>query len=173
MENTGEPSRDDRAADPDYLVRPYVIHSFDSPVDPQDEPEAAEAAGAAGAGASGWYGPAGPLAPQGPGTAPLPAALASGHRRPGGAAGRRPPGTGAPRKWYLTAYQLSIAVGAAIVIVFFVGGVLLFVLPGHFPGTVASKCEPSGRHQIASQRRGRVPPVPVPTATAGPHTASA
>jgi Alpha-L-arabinofuranosidase B (ABFB) domain len=169
MENPGEASGEDWAADPDYLVRPYVSHSVDQPSEPLDDPEAAASASSGGAAASGWYGP---VAPQEPPTAPLPAAVAVGSGRHGGTAGRRRALTAAPRKWYLTAYRLYIAVGAAVVIVAFVGGVLLLALPGHSAPVTASKCPPGGCHRVAGQTPGSVLPVTAPSATASAHPAA-
>jgi hypothetical protein len=160
MENPGEASGEDWAADPDSLVRPYVSHSVDHPSEPLDDPEAAASGGLA---ASGWYGP---VAPQEHPTAPLPAAVA------GGTAGRRRALTAAPRKWYLTAYRLSIAAGAAIVIVAFVGGVLLLALPGHSAPVLASKCPPGGCHRVAGLAPSGTLPVTAPSGTASAHPAA-
>jgi Alpha-L-arabinofuranosidase B (ABFB) domain len=185
MVNPGEPSAEDRDDWTDHLVRPYVIDSDDAADGAPEDPVGNSAPGRfslllepAEASASDWPKPARassrPAGASVHDTAPLPvdvrADVRAGHRRPGGRAGRRLAQGAAPRKWYLTlaVYRLGIVIGGAIVIVTFVGGVLLLVLPDHSVTTLAVKCLPSqsGCHQIAAAAPGTVAPVTAPSASA-------
>src|SRR6266700_3701288 len=155
MDNPGEPSAEDRDGNSGPGRFSLLL-------------EPAETSG------SGWPRPAGssvhdtaPLPAHVP--ADLPADLPAGHRRPRGRAGRRLALGAAPRKWYLAlaVYRLGIVIGAAIVIITFVGGVLLLVLPNHSVTALAGKCLPSsgGCHQIAPAAPGSVAPVTAPSST--------
>jgi hypothetical protein len=143
MENPGEPSAEDRDEWTDRLVRPYVDYPGDNTNTSADE-----------AGPSGRPGPAAPVAPE---TAPLPAAMAGMRPSAGGTAGRhRGP----------AASRLTIAIGAAIVIVALAGGLLVLMLPDHSTTALASKCQSSSCQRIAPRTSGAVLPVAASSASA-------
>jgi Alpha-L-arabinofuranosidase B (ABFB) domain len=97
------------------------------------------------------------------------------HRRPGGPAGRHRALITATETSSLAAvgYRLYIALGAAIVIVAFAGGVALILLPNHSTTTLAGKCQQNSCHQIAPRAPAIVLPVTVPSSTSAYRTTPA
>jgi len=96
-------------------------------------------------------------------------------RPPGGTAGRHRSLMTATETSSLAAvgYRLYLALGAAIVIVAFAGGVALILLPNHSTTTLAGKCRQNSCQRIAPRAPATVLPVAAPSSSSADRTTPA